>query len=254
MVRLGSQFADLSTALATPAGPGLDPGRVVRFAVRSIPHTEHCGLTLLRPQHPPRTLNATDDLPLRVDELQYALREGPCLDAATDGDDIAVTGALEADERWPVFGPRCAQEIGVHSMLSVRLAVASGDRAAMNFYATGPDAFVDSDVAVASIYAPFAALAVEHTLREADTENFRAALTSSRQIGTAIGIIMARHLVTSDQAFEILRHASQDLNRKLRDIAAEVEATGEVPDTDSAAPSAGAGPDVPEIGLQAEGG
>jgi hypothetical protein len=36
--------------------------------------------------------------------------------------------------------------------------------------------------------------------------------------------------VSSEEAFAILSRSSQELNRKLRDIAAEVEETGEVPD------------------------
>ncbi|MGY5884237.1 ANTAR domain-containing protein [Modestobacter lacusdianchii] len=40
---------------------------------------------------------------------------------------------------------------------------------------------------------------------------------------------MARELMTADQAFTQLTTASQHLNRKLRDIADEVGATGELP-------------------------
>lgn len=43
---------------------------------------------------------------------------------------------------------------------------------------------------------------------------------------------MARELVSSDEAFELLRSASQHLNRKLRDVAAEIAATGELPRPD----------------------
>lgn len=60
-------------------------------------------------------------------------------------------------------------------------------------------------------------------------DNLEVALKSSRQIGTAMGILMARRLVTSEQAFELLNRASQHLNRKLRDIAEEVELTGTLP-------------------------
>ena len=40
---------------------------------------------------------------------------------------------------------------------------------------------------------------------------------------------MARHGVTSEEAFALLRKASMDLNRKVHDVAAEVEHTGLVP-------------------------
>lgn len=231
--RLEQQFAELNAALTEVAGKGgLDPERVIRFAAVAIPHTGHCGLTLLRKGKAPRTLHATDDLPLRVDALQYALDEGPCLDAAEKGT-ICLTGAVDEDDRWPVFGPRCREETGVRSMLGVRLPLANDDQAALNFYSTQPDAFDELDVSVASIFGPFAALAVEQTLREHDSRHFQEALTSSRQIGTAIGIIMARNLITADEALEVLRRASQDLNRKLRDIAAYVEQTGVLPSADA---------------------
>jgi AmiR/NasT family two-component response regulator len=58
--------------------------------------------------------------------------------------------------------------------------------------------------------------------------HLEAALVSSRRIGAAIGILMARRHVTYDQAFELLRVASQQGNRKLRDVAEDVIFTGDV--------------------------
>lgn len=40
---------------------------------------------------------------------------------------------------------------------------------------------------------------------------------------------MTTHRVQSEQAFELLRRASMDLNVKLRDVAEEVTLTGELP-------------------------
>ena len=48
------------------------------------------------------------------------------------------------------------------------------------------------------------------------------ALKSSRTIGKAIGILMESRKVSEDKAFAILKQASQDHNRKLREIAAEL--------------------------------
>lgn len=225
---LGAQFSELSGVLVGSGDSGLDPDKVVRFAAMAVPETNHCGLTLLRPGQRPRTVSSTDELARDVDRLQYSLGEGPCLDAA-EAETAEVVGQLDTDERWPRFGPRCVEETGVVSMLSVRLAVGGRDQAAMNFYSRLPDAFGELELAVASIFAPFASLALEHTLRERDARNFEAALSSSRQIGTAIGIVMAQRRVTSDEAYTLLRRASQHLNRKLRDVAAEVEHTGELP-------------------------
>jgi hypothetical protein len=99
----------------------------------------------------------------------------------------------------------------------------------MNFYAERPDAFDENDLAVGAIFAPFAAMALQSALHQQEAAHLHTALDSSRQIGTAIGILMARKLITSDEAFRLLVRVSQTLNRKLRDIAAEVEATGALP-------------------------
>jgi ANTAR domain-containing protein len=56
--------------------------------------------------------------------------------------------------------------------------------------------------------------------------NLQAALTSSRDIGPAIGILMCQHGVGAEQAFDLLRAASQNTHRKLRQIAADVVYTG----------------------------
>jgi AmiR/NasT family two-component response regulator len=55
------------------------------------------------------------------------------------------------------------------------------------------------------------------------------ALESNREIGVAMSILMAREMCTQSQAFNRLRTASQQLNRKLRDIADDVKRTGQLP-------------------------
>lgn len=51
------------------------------------------------------------------------------------------------------------------------------------------------------------------------------ALKSSRTIGAAIGVIMGTRQVSEEEAFKILQTASQNSNRKLRDLAAELVAS-----------------------------
>ncbi|WP_211255428.1 ANTAR domain-containing protein [Actinocatenispora sera] len=52
---------------------------------------------------------------------------------------------------------------------------------------------------------------------------------TSRQIGSAIGILMSAYTITNEQAFRLLRATSQNLNRKLRDVARDVTDPGELP-------------------------
>ncbi|MFD0314839.1 ANTAR domain-containing response regulator [Streptomyces flavalbus] len=68
-----------------------------------------------------------------------------------------------------------------------------------------------------------------HSLRE-EIEQLRFAIASRPVIDQARGILMATHACTSDQAWDILREASQLSNTKLRTVAATVTASTEHPD------------------------
>lgn len=225
---LGAHFDELAELLRSVQNGTPDPGRVVQFAAGAVPHSEHCGLTLIRGSRPPATVASTGELTLHVDSLQYETNEGPCLQAS-EGSDVTRADDLAVDDQWPAFARRCVVETGVRSMFSVRLLLPGDDRAALNFYAYDPGAFDDLDIGTGAIFAPFAALALQNSQLTEENSHLQTALASSRQIGIAVGILMARQLLTAEQAFDRLVRASQHLNRKLRDIAADVERTGELP-------------------------
>ncbi len=68
--------------------------------------------------------------------------------------------------------------------------------------------------------------------RKAAKEHLELALSSNREIGVAVGVLMANHKLTDEQAFDLLSRVSQRTNRKLRVIAVEVARAGmlELPD------------------------
>jgi hypothetical protein len=223
---LGRQFSELARAL-TPQGH-LDAAGLVAVAATLLGRDASAGLTLLPARGGPRTLAATDQLPRDVDALQYSLREGPCLEAIETAD-LALSGDLAHDPRWPRFGPRCASEMGVYSMLGVRLILQGPERGALNFYAPPMNAFTETDGDLAAALSPFVSLVLQNQLHSRKIADLETALQSSRQIGIGVGILMARHLIPAEEAFGRLSRASQQLNRKLRDLARHVELTGELP-------------------------
>jgi AmiR/NasT family two-component response regulator len=66
------------------------------------------------------------------------------------------------------------------------------------------------------------ALAASRAEQARQVEDLRAALVARAVIDQALGIIMAQQRCTSDEAFDILRRASQTRNVKLRDVAAGI--------------------------------
>lgn len=72
-------------------------------------------------------------------------------------------------------------------------------------------------------------LAKQVALLRDKVHNLEIALEHSRDIGVAMGIVMATERVGRDCAFGMLSTASQNENRKLFVVAAEVIQTGTVP-------------------------
>jgi AmiR/NasT family two-component response regulator len=80
-------------------------------------------------------------------------------------------------------------------------------------------------------FAPFAAVAVAdlHAYQDARgmAAGLQVALQSRASIDQAKGILMERYRLTADRAFEALSAVSMHRNRKVRDIAEHLVATGE---------------------------
>jgi AmiR/NasT family two-component response regulator len=72
----------------------------------------------------------------------------------------------------------------------------------------------------------YAELAARIAHLEAQVDTLQQALKTNRRIGAAIGVLMAVRKVTYDNAFLLLKSASQTSNVKLRDVAEDVLLTG----------------------------
>ena len=185
-------------------------------------------MTVVDGHRPPRTTAQSDELPYQWDQLQYEHGEGPCLEAAaTNGVESAPD--LRTENRWPLFARAIVDQTPVRSMLSFRLFLTEQNRAALNLYATKPGAFTDQSTATGAMFAAYASMALIAAARQDKANHLTRALESNREIGVAMGILMANGKLTSPQAFDQLRTASQNLNRKLHDIAADVAVSGTLP-------------------------
>lgn len=70
--------------------------------------------------------------------------------------------------------------------------------------------------------ASFASVALMALNAREQAAHLRKALNSNREIGKAVGLLMAAHRVSEDRAFEILDKTSQQLNVKLAEVASQV--------------------------------
>lgn len=140
----------------------------------------------------------------------------------------AIDDLGQESAKWPRFTARAADE-GVASMLSFRLFTSEDAHGALNLYAGRSNAFTLDSRSVGTILAAHAAIAMTAAREHERAVNLDDALYTSRQIGTAVGIIMIRRHLAQDDAFAYLADATQRLNRKIRDLAEIIITAGDLP-------------------------
>jgi GAF domain-containing protein len=198
--------------------------KVVELARHTVPAAASVSITVADGGRY-RTSNSTDDEATAVDQAQYDGDEGPCLEALRSGQQVQV--AINGDgRRWPRFHQR-AKEMGVAAVLSTPLLrTPEGAIGALNVYSHTVGPFDETARRTAQVIGQHAALLVGNTVALLTAsqlnEQLRQALASREIIGEAKGIIMERQSCTREEAFDILRRASQRENRKLRELAEEL--------------------------------
>jgi hypothetical protein len=212
-----------------------------------IPAAEAVSLTVLE-RGRFRTEAWTDEMASRADGLQYELGVGPCVDAVLERG-AYLSGDVARDERWGPWGPRVEDEVGVRSVIAYRL-VLEGDRdavASLNVYSTRAEAFDEQALHRGVVLATHGSLLVTAMMAREAAEKLATALQGNREVGVAMGVLMHRHRLTREQAFDLLRMASQDGNRPLSAVATEVADTGDLTSLRQPLGTAQDRPDAPPV-------
>lgn len=197
---------------------------VAGIARAALPGADHTSITLMRGDKAWTAAYAGRPA-YEADELQYATGHGPCMDAGRTGL-MLVSQDLASETRWPGYGSRAAEQLGLRSSMSAPLPFQGSTIGGLNVYASRPDSFTDESAAAAEAVAAHVAVAVmnadAHAEVTAQAENLNRALESRKVIDMALGILMATHHCTADEAFAVLSRASQNRNKKLRELAAGI--------------------------------
>jgi GAF domain-containing protein len=218
-------LADAVRDLDAQADPPHTLQRLVELTPEFFPACDFVGVSLIE-RGEVRTPAGTNERLRALDESQYDIGQGPCRDAIRTHATVVVHD-LATDPRWPSWGRAMVSELGIRSSLSFRLFTRP-DRTwgALNVYSTEKDGFGDEDVLQGQTIAALAAVALARSIND---QQLASALETRTTIGQAIGIVMERYQLDADHAFSVLRRISSQNNLKLRDLAAQVVATREVP-------------------------
>jgi GAF domain-containing protein len=208
--------------------------RVAHLTVEAIGPADLVGLTM-PVEGRPRTAVFTDPASPEIDQAQYDTGDGPCLEALRHARVFGVDSTSEPGP-WPAFC-KAARDHGIHSTLSLPMVVGDEAVGAMNLYSHTEHAFTTDDRDAALQFAAQAAIvaANAHAYWGAQELSTRLseAMKSRATIEQAKGVLMGTQRCGPDEAFDLLRRASQRENVKLRDIAQRIIdnlATGDAPD------------------------
>jgi len=226
---LAQEFAELHLHLKSDDHPDASAQRLVDLACQVVPGCTWAGITSWPKKSSPITTASSPDFPLVVDALQYSLEEGPCMSAAAETW-TSWAPDLSTETRWPRFTAAVLEESPVRGALGYHLAGVPG-RHALNLYSDRADVFDQETLAAGALFATHAGVLMAHARTTHEANQLQGAVESNRLIGTAVGLLMATHDMPRDAAFDALKRTSSYLNRKVRDIAADVTTTRVLPRT-----------------------
>jgi GAF domain-containing protein len=199
--------------------------RIAELSARTVAGASTCGITLAQDGHV-ITVASADPLARLLDEQQYELDQGPCLEALSTGVVVSAPD-LSRETRWNGY-PARALAHDVRAVHSSPLLVNDRPIGALNLYATTTDPFDAAAQETAAQLTALAAATITAAMRHYNeatlTDHLRSALFSRSVIDQAIGIVMATQHCTSDEAFNILRTVSQHRNIPIRQVAADLVA------------------------------
>jgi GAF domain-containing protein len=199
--------------------------QTLELTVRALRTAVSVSVTVVEDDGTYLTLARTDEA--AADGLQHELAAGPCIDAMEQAEERYVPD-LRSDDRWPAVAER-ATELGIRCLLAVPLVVDGRCLGALTVSSPAPDGLDAADRELTRRLAIPAATTLANGRAYQRVSRLAAqleeALDSRATIERAKGILMAREGYDADEAFDRLRRASQQHNRKLRDVARAVVAS-----------------------------
>jgi hypothetical protein len=208
--------------------------RVLKFTVDAVSGCHWASVTIYRNGRVDQTI-VTDPVAAELDASQLTTALGPAPEALHTEHPVYAPRLVDSP-RWPELSATAAR-VGAASALSHGLFLNQEARwsvlGVLTLYSETPEAFRDEDREFITIVSAYLSVAIGIAQRNDDIQRREAALhrglTTRDVIGQAKGILMERRRMSAGEAFDLLRRASQRLNRKLADVAQQLAETGELP-------------------------
>lgn len=170
---------------------------------------------------------ATDEVSARIEDLQFTLGEGVCVEAVTSGVPVMVADLHGPDAagtaRWPAFMEGAAAA-GVRAVFALPLRVGVVSVGALDLYRDVPGALTADQLSAALTAADAAAALLQLDTGSASSfaDNTVGRAAYQLQVHQASGMVMVQAGVTIEEAFLLLRAHAFAVGRPVADVARDV--------------------------------
>lgn len=209
-------------ALLNAHGPGVE--QLCAACVSYLPGINGAGLAIMTGLPASGTRYVSDEVSARIEDLQFSLGEGPCVDAFGGGRPVLAPDLADPEFqlRWPAFTAG-AVAAGARAVFAIPLQIGAIRIGVLDLYRDHPGALDGDGLADALVFADTATLLL---LAEDEAKG----LAAVEQTGTdrrtvvhqATGMVMAQIGGTIGGAFARLRAHAYAEERPLDEIATDV--------------------------------
>ena len=230
--RLSQAFVELADTL-------VDDFDVVDFMTLL---TERCvellgatdgGLMLVDPQGELRVVASSSEQMRTLELLEIQSSEGPCLDAFHTSTAVGADALDAVARRWPNFAIHVVGA-GYRSIYAVPMRLRSTVIGALNLFNTHQAPWDEEDLKIAQALADVATIGLLHHRAMHDSlllsRQLQTALNSRVTIEQAKGLLAERLGVSTEEAFDRLRHYARSNNLLLAQVASQL-LVGALPET-----------------------
>lgn len=176
-----------------------------------------------------RPVTVPNELTHKLESVEEAHQQGPCIDAFHHADVVSVEQLDEVSHQWPDWC-KAAAELGVHAVLGIPLRAHEQSLGAMNIYSHETREWSAGEIRVARVLCDMAASYVANASAldqaERTAEQLQEALESRIIIEQAKGVLAAEQRITVEEAFLVLRRHSRTHGVSLRAVAHAVVTLG----------------------------
>lgn len=217
----------VAAATASAAESGQTISEAVCAACLEAMPVSGVGLALMSARGPEGLVAATDERATTMEELQFNLGEGPCVDASTEGRPVLQPDLIKtAPQRWPGFGP-AALEAGIAAIFAFPLQVGRIRLGVLDLYRDTPGGLTPDELSEALAFADAATtLLLDPRAGEPGDGGLHPDLASSShdvaEVHQATGMIAVQAGVGLTEALLLLRAYSFSSERSLLSVACEV--------------------------------